>query len=702
VLAKIDSTNYNTQWVDQTGGGGGGGLTNGDKGDIVVAALGESLLFDPNVVTAAAKTVLDDTTVAAMRTTLGLGNVDNTSDANKPVSTAQAAADTLKADKTTTVTTTAPLTGSGTLGANLTLGVNAFGVAQPGVVPLSGGGTVNFLRADGTWAAPPGGGGGISGITVKEDTTSLGTAFTSLVFGNGFDVSAVGAEATTVLDLGEYTGANLPQAKVVNLTTDLAAKADAAATTTSLGLKADKATTVTASAPLTGSGTLGGNLTIGISDFTATARGTVPNPVSSSGRYLKDDGTWATIPASGVPTTRLITTTTPLRIGGGASADLSADRTLSILPVGPNQAGIAPDPGATSTGRFLRDDGTWGMAAASASGSANIFPFMYQTATVESITGSAIRGNNATFANSTKIWVSQTTTDGLDVGVGLGRIKPGFQVYIQDYASSANYAQFNVTADAIDKGVYWELTVTPSSSAGTFTAGKIALQSLSTAQSSTLFSTTTTAPGLAPGSNGAAITNFLNATGGWSIPPTSNLTGPITSTGTATAVASQTGTGTKFVMDTSPTLVTPNIGTPSAGVLTNCTGLPNASVIGLGSLATKSTIVSADITDGTVANVDLATMAANTVKMNNTAGVASPTDVTTATLKTVLGLTGTNSGDQTSIVGITGTLAQFNTAISDADVPAALNGLTGVWQGTQAQYTALGTYTSTVLYAVLP
>jgi hypothetical protein len=104
---------------------------------------------------------------------------------------------------------------------------------------------VNFLRADGTWAAPPGGGGGISGITVKEDTTSLGTAFTSLVFGNGFDVSAVGAEATTVLDLGEYTGANLPQAKVVNLTTDLAAKADAAATTTSLGLKADKATTVT-------------------------------------------------------------------------------------------------------------------------------------------------------------------------------------------------------------------------------------------------------------------------------------------------------------------------------------------------------------------------------------------------------------------------------------------------------------------------
>jgi len=39
-----------------------------------------------------------------------------------------------------------------------------------------------------------------------------------------------------------------------------------------------------------------------------------------------------------------------------------------------------------------------------------------------------------------------------------------------------------------------------------------------------------------------------------------NLTGPITSSGNATSIASQTGTGTKFVVDTSPTLVTPDIG----------------------------------------------------------------------------------------------------------------------------------------------
>jgi hypothetical protein len=39
-----------------------------------------------------------------------------------------------------------------------------------------------------------------------------------------------------------------------------------------------------------------------------------------------------------------------------------------------------------------------------------------------------------------------------------------------------------------------------------------------------------------------------------------NLTGPITSSGNATSIASQTGTGSKFVMNTSATLVTPNIG----------------------------------------------------------------------------------------------------------------------------------------------
>jgi len=57
-----------------------------------------------------------------------------------------------------TISTTAPLSGGGDLSVNRTLGVSTFGASVSGVVPASGGGSVNYLRADGTWAAPSGGG----------------------------------------------------------------------------------------------------------------------------------------------------------------------------------------------------------------------------------------------------------------------------------------------------------------------------------------------------------------------------------------------------------------------------------------------------------------------------------------------------------------------------------------------------------------
>lgn len=75
----------------------------------------------------------------------------------------------------------------------------------------------------------------------------------------------------------------------------------------------------------------------------------------------------------------------------------------------------------------------------------------------------------------------------------------------------------------------------------------------------------------------------------------------------------------------------------------------------------------ATIASGAVSLAKMANVATGTVFYRKTAGTGAPEVQTLATLKTDLGLTGTNSGDQTSIVGISGTIAQFNTACSDAD-----------------------------------
>jgi len=58
----------------------------------------------------------------------------------------------------------------------------------------------------------------------------------------------------------------------------------------------------------------------------------------------------------------------------------------------------------------------------------------------------------------------------------------------------------------------------------------------------------------------------------------SNLTGPITSVGAATSIASQTGTGTTFVMNTSPTLVTPTLGVATATSV-NGTTIPSSKTL---------------------------------------------------------------------------------------------------------------------------
>lgn len=100
---------------------------------------------------------------------------------------------------------------------------------------------------------------------------------------------------------------------------------------------------------------------------------------------------------------------------------------------------------------------------------------------------------------------------------------------------------------------------------------------------------------LALGANNLTLTGSIGSTGsrvlkGWftdlqvtnaivgsitgnatTVTTNANLTGVITSVGNATSIASQTGTGTKFVVDTSPTLVTPVLGIATATTINKVT-----------------------------------------------------------------------------------------------------------------------------------
>jgi len=154
---------------------------------------------------------------------------------------------------------------------------------------------------------------------------------------------------------------------------------------------------------------------------------------------------------------------------------------------------------------------------------------------------------------------------------------------------------------------------------------------------------------------------------------TINLTGPITSNGAATAVASQTGTGSVFVMQASPTLTAPNLGTPTTAVLTSATGLPlttgvtgtlpaanggtGATSLALASIATyvgAETLTNKRVTPRVLASA--ANAAAPTLNTDNF-DMMVITGQSTAITSFSANLTGTPTSGQKLLIAITGTAA---------------------------------------------
>lgn len=105
---------------------------------------------NPNGALKVANNLSDLADLPTAKTTLGINNVNNTSDANKPVSTAQQTALDLKLDKTGgTISNTLTVQGTGGVTApQVIVGTRAFAMSGANVVLKNAAGTVNTLTID--------------------------------------------------------------------------------------------------------------------------------------------------------------------------------------------------------------------------------------------------------------------------------------------------------------------------------------------------------------------------------------------------------------------------------------------------------------------------------------------------------------------------------------------------------------------------